>query len=72
MSSFQFDPQWPLAQNWNFNIQFSLPGDTLWEIGYFGNKMNHMIGRYDENLPPAGSGTPQLSPALVQGRNPRR
>ena len=58
MSSFEFDPQWPLAQNWNFNLQFSLPGDSLWEIGYFGNKMNHMIGRYDENLPRPGPGSP--------------
>ncbi len=58
MSSFQFDPQWPLAQNWNFNLQFSLPGDALWEIGYFGNKMNHMIGRYDENSPRPGPGNP--------------
>ena len=58
MSSFEVDPQWPLAQNWNFNLQFSLPGDSLWEIGYFGNKMNHMIGRYDENLPRPGPGSP--------------
>ena len=58
MSSFEFDPQWPLAQNWNVNLQFSLPGDSLWEIGYFGNKMNHMIGRYDENLPRPGPGSP--------------
>ena len=58
MSSFEFDPQWPLAQNWNVNLQFSLPGDSLWEIGYFGNKMNHMVGRYDENLPRPGPGSP--------------
>ncbi len=58
MSSFEFDPQGPLAQNWNFNLQFSLPGDALWEVGYFGNKMNHMIGRYDENLPRPGPGSP--------------
>ena len=58
MSSFEIDPSWPIAQNWNFNLQFSLPGDSLWEIGYFGNKMNHMIGRYDENLPRPGPGNP--------------
>jgi len=58
MSSFEVDPQWPLAQNWNFNVQMSLPGDTLWEIGYFGNKMNHMVGRYDENSPRPGPGNP--------------
>ena len=43
-----------MAQNWNFNVQYSLPGDTLWEIGYFGNKMNHMMGRWDENVPRPG------------------
>ena len=58
MSSFEVDPQWPLAQNWNFNLQLSLPGDTLWEIGYFGNKMNHMVGRYDENSPRPAPGNP--------------
>ncbi len=58
MSSFEVDPNWPLAQNWNLNLQFSLPMDSLWEIGYFGNKMNHMIGRYDENLPRPGPGSP--------------
>ena len=70
MSSFQFDPQWPLAQNWNFNLQFSLPGDALWEIGYFGNKMNHMIGRYDENSPRPGPGNPNKPPSVVEDRSP--
>ena len=54
MSSFDRDPPWPMAQNWNLNMQFSLKGDTLWEIGYFGNKMNHIISRFDENSPIAG------------------
>ena len=54
MSGWEPTPDWPMAQNWNFNIQHSLPGDTLWEIGYFGNKMNHMMGRWDENVPRPG------------------
>ena len=54
MSGWEPEPDWPMAQNWNFNIQYSLPGDTLWEIGYFGNKMNHMMGRWDENVPRPG------------------
>jgi len=54
MSSFDRDPPWPMAQNWNLNMQFSLKGDMLWEVGYFGNKMNHIIGRFDENSPIAG------------------
>ena len=54
MSGWEPAPDWPMAQNWNFNVQYSLPGDTLWEIGYFGNKMNHMMGRWDENVPRPG------------------
>ena len=54
MSGWEPTPDWPMAQNWNFNVQYSLPGDTLWEIGYFGNKMNHMMGRWDENVPRPG------------------
>ena len=54
MSGWEPEPDWPMAQNWNFNVQYSLPNDTLWEIGYFGNKMNHMMGRWDENVPRPG------------------
>ena len=54
MSGWEPQPDWPMAQNWNFNIQHSLPSDILWEIGYFGNKMNHMMGRWDENVPIPG------------------
>ncbi len=54
MSTWDMTPDWPMAQNWNFNIQYSLPGDALWEIGYFGNKMNHMLGRWDDNVPRPG------------------
>ena len=56
MSSFQTAVQWPMAQNWNLNIQQTLPGDVLWQVGYYGNKMNHMILRYDENQPLPGPG----------------
>ena len=54
MSVWDLDPEWPMAQNWNFNIQYSLPGDALLEVGYFGNKMNYMMGRWDENVPRPG------------------
>ena len=56
MSSFERDPDWPMAQNWNFNIQRSLPNDILWEVGYYGNKMQHIVGRYDLNMPAPGPG----------------
>ena len=36
-------------QNWNVNIQHTLFSDVLWEVGYFGNKMNHVMGRWDES-----------------------
>ena len=54
MSAWDEDPAWPMAQNWNFNIQQSLKGDVLWEVGYFGNKMNHIMGRWDESAPRPG------------------
>ncbi len=69
MSAWDEDPPWPMAQNWNFNIQYSLPGDAVWEIGYFGNKMNHMMGRWDENPPRPGESV--YDPVLNQTFGPR-
>ena len=54
-SGWEPQPDWPMAQNWNINIQHSLPNDILLEVGYFGNKMNHMMGRWDENVPLPGA-----------------
>ena len=34
---------WPMAQQWNFNIQRELPGGILVEVGYYGNKFDHML-----------------------------
>lgn len=56
LSSFERDATWPISQHWNWNIQQSLPGNTLFEIGYFGNKMNHIVRRYDGNFAPPGPG----------------
>lgn len=54
MSAWDEDPAWPMAQNWNINIQQTIPSDVLWEVGYFGNKMNHVMGRWDESAPRPG------------------
>ncbi len=54
MSAWDLNPDQPMAQNWNFNLQHSMPGDALLEVGYFGNKMNHMMGRWDDNQPRPG------------------
>ncbi len=76
MSAWDQEPPWPMAQNWNVNIQYSLPGDTLWEIGYFGNKMNHIMGRWDESAPRPGESVLDPVTGNVVGPNgpvnPRR
>ena len=56
--SFEIDPPWPMASQWNFNIQNQLPGNVLWEIGYFGTKGTHIIRRYNLNYAVPGPGTP--------------
>lgn len=56
LSSFERNVQWPIAQQWNLNVQHSLPDDILLEVGYFGNKMNHIVRRYDGNYAPPGPG----------------
>jgi len=46
----------PLAQEWNINIQRQLPGGVLVEIGYYGNKLDHMWRQIDGNPAPPGPG----------------
>jgi Carboxypeptidase regulatory-like domain len=48
---------WPMAQEWNFNIQRELPGGILLEAGYYGNKLDHMWRQFDGNpaAPVAGN-----------------
>ena len=55
--SFEIDPPWPVASQWNFNIQKQLPNNVLWEIGYFGTKGTHIIRRYNLNHAPPGPGS---------------
>ena len=56
--SFEIDPPWPMASQWNLNIQRQLPGNVLWEVGYFGTKGTHIIRRYNLNYAVPGPGTP--------------
>jgi len=72
--------RWPRSQQWNVNVQRSLPGDVLFEVGYAGNSLTGAWMQYDANQPPpeAGSananrpfqtlqvtGTPYVIPSLA-------
>jgi hypothetical protein len=76
----QFNPGRSYVQQWNLNIQHQLPGETVFQIGYFGTHGVHLPYRVDDAntvLPttvvnnqyffpvPRGSGT-RLNPAVGQ------
>ena len=46
----------PTAQQWNLDIQRQLPGGVLVEIGYYGNKLDHMWRQIDGNPAPPEAG----------------
>ena len=46
----------PIAQEYNFNIQRELPGSVVLEVGYYGNKFEHMWRQIDGNPAPPGPG----------------
>ena len=50
--SFQRDLHTPYVQQWNFNIERSLGGSRMLEIGYVGSKGADLIGARDINQPP--------------------
>jgi hypothetical protein len=39
----------PYTQQWSFNVQRQLPRGTILEVGYFGSKGTHLLGRIDLN-----------------------
>jgi outer membrane receptor protein involved in Fe transport len=43
----------PYSQNWNFNVQEKLAGNTSLEVGYVGSKGTHLVRLYDANQPDA-------------------
>ncbi len=55
-SSFEREPPWPISQQWNLNIQQSLGENTVWEIGYYGTKAQHLVNRIDGNYALPGPG----------------
>ncbi|HEV2645838.1 MAG TPA: carboxypeptidase regulatory-like domain-containing protein [Acidobacteriaceae bacterium] len=72
--------RWPRAQQWNLNVQRSLPGGILFEVGYAGNSLTGAWMQYDANqaFPGPGSananrpfhtlavtGTPYVIPSLA-------
>lgn len=46
----------PTDYQWNFNIQRQLPGNILLEVGYYGNKLDHMWRQIDGNSAPPEPG----------------
>ncbi len=48
--------KWPITQMWNFNVQRQLPGGILFEIGYYGNKLDHGLRQLDGNPAPPEPG----------------
>lgn len=55
-ASFERNAPWPIAQQWNLNIQRQLPGDVLFEIGYFASKGNHIVRHINLNYARPGPG----------------
>jgi hypothetical protein len=47
--SYDTNAAWPMSQQWNLNIQRELPGGILLEVGYYGNKLDHMWWQTDGN-----------------------
>jgi Carboxypeptidase regulatory-like domain/TonB dependent receptor len=46
----------PTDYQWNFNLQRQLPGGVLVEVGYYGNKLDHMWWQLDGNPAPPEPG----------------
>ena len=63
--SFQPNLRTPYVQQWNFNIQRSLGGSRMFEIGYVGSKGTDLIGARDINQPPP-SANPYFERPLPQ------
>jgi len=63
--AFQRNLRTPYVQQWNFNIQRSLGGSRMFEIGYVGSKGTGLIGARDANQPPP-SANPYFERPLPQ------
>jgi hypothetical protein len=58
---FERDPKWPMAQQWNFNIQTELAKNLLWEVGYYGTKSQFLPTRWEGNYKLPGPGNVNLN-----------
>ena len=56
LSIFERKPTMPIAQQWNLNVQQQFGQNWVWEFGYYGNKANHLVRRYDDNYAPPMAG----------------
>jgi hypothetical protein len=63
--AFQPNLHTPYVQQWNFNIERSLGGNRMFEIGYVGSKGTDLIGARDINQPPP-SANPYFERPLPQ------
>ena len=51
------DPRWhtPYSQQWNLDVQQSVKGGWLFDVGYVGNKGTHLVGVIDINQAAPGA-----------------
>ncbi len=56
ISGQEFAGHFPYAQQWNLNVQNQLPGDMLWEFGYFANTLHKEARRTQGNWALPGPG----------------
>jgi hypothetical protein len=54
-----FDPHFrpDYSQSFDLNIQQSFSSNIIWQFGYVGNKVTHLMGVFDINAPEAGTST---------------
>jgi Carboxypeptidase regulatory-like domain/TonB-dependent Receptor Plug Domain len=58
---------WPYVQQWNFNVQRQLPGNTVLTVAYAGSKGTHLADRRDINqiYPVSPSQNPYLPGQVI-------
>ena len=72
-SSYERRGRLPYAQQWSFSVQRQLPGDTLLEVGYYGNVAHKLLRRNEGNYALPGQGNinsrRRFTSILVPGDN---
>jgi hypothetical protein len=49
LASTERDPAYGYSQQWNLNLQYQLASNWMFQVGYFGNKGNHLANKIDAN-----------------------